>query len=144
MVLLFDTNIILDFILKREPFYEASTKVINLCVEKNDVYGFIAFHSISNIFYILKPLLPDANLRKEVIAEITRFLTVVSCSHKQVCSLLQNIEVRDVEDGLQIECAKCCNANHIISRDIKDDFLKSPIPIISPADFIKEYDYLFK
>lgn len=53
MLVLFDTNIILDVLEKRLPFYDSSKSVLESCVSGN-VTGYIALHSISNIFYILR------------------------------------------------------------------------------------------
>lgn len=45
MVVLVDTNVIIDFLLTREPFYEASSEIIIKCA-KRELEGYIAFHSI--------------------------------------------------------------------------------------------------
>lgn len=52
MVVLIDTNIILDILEKHTPFYEYSSEVLSYCAS-GKLKGYIAFHSISNIFYIL-------------------------------------------------------------------------------------------
>lgn len=58
MLVLIDTNVVLDILAKREPFYESSYDVLSLCASKK-INGCIALHSISNIFYILrKTILP--------------------------------------------------------------------------------------
>jgi hypothetical protein len=44
--------------------------------------------------------------------------------------------VVDLEDSLQLECAKSVGAEYIVSRNI-DDFANSPIPVILPEDFLK-------
>lgn len=51
--ILIDTNILLDYLLTREPFYEDAKKVILTCTE-GETKGCIAAHSISNMFYILR------------------------------------------------------------------------------------------
>lgn len=48
-LVLFDTNIILDVLEKRHPFYDSSKSALERCVS-NEVTGYIALHSISNIF----------------------------------------------------------------------------------------------
>ena len=50
---LIDANIVLDVLGKREPFYESSNNVLLCCASKK-ITGYIALHSISNIFYILR------------------------------------------------------------------------------------------
>ena len=51
--LLIDTNIILDYLLTRTPFYEAADKLIQECM-KGTVRSCIAAHSFPNMFYILR------------------------------------------------------------------------------------------
>ncbi|MDE6128220.1 MAG: PIN domain-containing protein, partial [Lachnospiraceae bacterium] len=53
MVVLIDTNIIVDFLMKREPYAEEAIKIVELCNQKK-VSGCIAAHTISNLFYILR------------------------------------------------------------------------------------------
>lgn len=57
MLVLFDTNIVLDVLEKRSPFYDASKSIFECCVS-GKITGYIALHSISNIFYILRKHYP--------------------------------------------------------------------------------------
>ena len=53
MVILVDTNVILDVLLKRETYMLKSQIVIEKCANR-EVVGYLAAHSISNLFYILR------------------------------------------------------------------------------------------
>ena len=55
MVVLIDTNVIIDFLLKREPFGEAAEKILQKCAQKQ-LTGYMAFHSVPNIWYILRKI----------------------------------------------------------------------------------------
>ena len=44
MVLLIDTNIVLDYLLKREPFHDDARQVMQLCSKEN-ITGCIALHT---------------------------------------------------------------------------------------------------
>ena len=52
-IVLIDTNIILDFLLHRSPFYEDANQIMTLCAKKQ-IDGYVAFHSISDLYYILR------------------------------------------------------------------------------------------
>ena len=52
MRVLIDTNILLDALLGREPYFDNADKILKLCADKK-IDGFMAAHSIPNIFYIL-------------------------------------------------------------------------------------------
>lgn len=51
MKLIYDTNIVLDVMLKRDPYYTDSAVALNLS-EQGDVEGIIAVTSLTDIFYI--------------------------------------------------------------------------------------------
>ena len=53
MRILVDTNILLDYILDREPYGEAARCVVKACKD-GTIKGCIAAHSISNMFFILR------------------------------------------------------------------------------------------
>ena len=53
MVILIDTNIILDYFISRQPFVDNAKNVLRLCF-RQECNGYIAAHSVTNIFYILR------------------------------------------------------------------------------------------
>ena len=136
MLVLFDTNIILDVLEKRAPFYDASKSVIERCVSGN-VTGYIALHSVSNIFYILRKRYSAEDRRKLLLA-ILDLLQIADADHESVRNALQREDFSDFEDCLQDECAKQVRADYIITRNI-DDFSNSSIPAITPSDFLKTH-----
>ncbi|GEM_PF-6695774 len=52
MDILIDTNIILDWFLKREPFYEESKRLLNKCWFSN-INSYLTIHSICDISFII-------------------------------------------------------------------------------------------
>ena len=134
MLVLFDTNIILDVLEKRLPFYHASKSVLESCVS-GSVTGYIALHSISNIFYILRKRYSAADRRK-LLLNILDLLQVVCADHESVRNALQRDDFSDFEDCLQDECAKQVYADYIVTRNI-NDFSTSDIPAILPEDLLK-------
>ena len=61
MKVFLDTNILLDYLLKRQPFYESAKKVIEMCLYKID--GFVTPHSLIDVFYMLSER-TDATIEK--------------------------------------------------------------------------------
>lgn len=51
--ILIDTNIILDYLLERQPYEKPARAIIKFCQQKT-IEGCVAAHSITNIFYILR------------------------------------------------------------------------------------------
>ena len=139
MVILVDLNIILDFLLTREPFYQASATVMEICA-KGNVKGYLAFHSISNLWYILRKVPEDR--RRACLAELCDCLQVAGASHQEVVKAIKMEHFKDFEDCLQDRCAKSIDADYIITRNI-DDFVNSDVPALLPEKFL-EYMELYK
>lgn len=134
MVVLIDTNVIIDFLMKREPYAEDAIKIVSLCNEKI-ISGYIAAHTISNIFYILRKEF-SAKQRKEVLEAICGVFEISEIDKKKILAALENDKFDDLEDCLQMECAVEVGADYIITRN-PSDFVNSEIAIIEPSDFLK-------
>lgn len=134
MLVLFDTNIILDVLQKRIPFYDTSRSVLESCVS-GKVTGYIALHSISNIYYILRKHYPAASRRK-LLLNVLDLLQVAYADHESVRNTLKKEGFSDFEDCLQDECAKQIHADYIVTRNV-DDFSISDIPAVTPKDLLE-------
>jgi len=135
MVILIDTNIILDYLLTRQPFSDNADKILNLCLQQK-CNGYIAAHSVTNIFFILRKNF-SVSERKKMLIKLCEFIEVAGIQKKQIIDALLNEDFDDLEDRLQVECARMVNADYIITRNISD-FSTSPIPAILPEDFLKK------
>lgn len=133
MGILVDTNVIVDFLLSREPFCEASTRVINMCAN-GQVEGHVAFHSIPNLWYILGKV--PAQKRREWLLAICEFLQVVGVGHTDVVKAITMNEFEDFEDCLQDRCAVAVGAEYIVTRNTKD-FKDSSTPAVTPEAFLE-------
>lgn len=134
MVVLIDANVLLDYLETREPYFENSYRTLLLCAEEK-VKGYMAFHSIPNIFYIMRKT-HDKEQRRKLLMEICSILTVVSASHEKVVDAINREEFLDFEDCLKDECASEVNASYIVTRNIKD-FTHSKVPVITPEQFLE-------
>ena len=131
---LLDTNILIDYISLRPPFTDDAQAVLKLCME-GQIEGCIAVHSVTNAFYILRKEF-TADERKSTLADLCRLLTVVGIDKDKIVSALENGDFSDVEDCLQVECAKDFKADYIVTRNITD-FQNSTIPAILPDEFLR-------
>ena len=131
---LIDTNILIDFLTDRGP-YTKNAKAIIQKSQKRTVNAFLAAHSITNIFYILRKLY-SVSERKQRLMDLCRSVSVVEIGQALILNALANNDFDDIEDCLQAECAKAINADYIITRNIKD-YAQSKIPAILPEKFLK-------
>lgn len=137
MRILVDTNVIVDDFLKREPFYQDSHKIVQLC-SGDEVEGFLAAHSITNLFYILRKSFSNSQTR-EMILELFKAFNVESIDTSKLIRALVNENFKDFEDRLQIECAVAIKANYIVTRNT-EDFSESEISCVTPAEFCSMFD----
>ena len=132
MRVLVDTNVLLDYLLNREPFSEHARKIILSCKEKK-IQGCIAAHSISNMFFILRKEF-SVEERKAILTDLCLLFTVEGIDRFKLLSALKNEDFKDFEDCLQMECAKSFQADYIITRNI-DDFKNCQIACMTPEKF---------
>ena len=137
MVVLIDTNIILDHLCSREPFMDTASTIFRYCFQKRCT-GYVAAHSITNIFYILRKQF-SLEERRRMLLGLCDFMEIAGIEKQQLVEALTNEVFGDMEDCLQTECAKSAGADYIITRNM-DDFTDSPIPAILPEDFLKKLD----
>ena len=64
MVILVDTNVILDFLVKREPYFESAKKVMQLCAEEKVKADYVVARNIADYSESeIKAIEPDALLQ---------------------------------------------------------------------------------
>ena len=134
MVLLIDTNVVLDYVLVRQPQFSNSTRVLLAC-QNDDVEGYLAFHSLSTIWYVARKNY-NAQKRRALLLEITDFLTVTGAPYNSVIDAIENENFHDFEDCLQEKCAIEVNADYIVTNNVKD-FTASAISAVTPADMLR-------
>lgn len=134
MVVLIDTNVLLDFLQGREPYFSNADRIIKLCADQK-IHGFMAAHSISNMFYILRKDM-SVEVRREVLLNLCDILAIEGINSVKVIDALKNDAFVDLEDCLQSGCAKNVKADYIVTRNIKD-FEVSEVPAILPENFLR-------
>lgn len=132
--ILIDTNVLLDYILTREPFYKEAKGIIRACTD-GKVKGCIAAHSISNMFFILRKDY-SARERREILSSLCIIFDIEGLDKIKLLAGLQNEDFSDFEDCLQMECAKTYGAEYIVTRNT-NDYKTSEIKAILPKDFLK-------
>jgi predicted nucleic acid-binding protein len=134
MALLIDTNIVLDWILERRPLAESAKRVIELCIS-GDIHGFLAAHTILNIFFIIRKEKSVAE-RKEILLMLCDCFEIIDVEKSMIVAVLENEKWQDLEDGLQMQCAMHEKPDYIITRNIKD-LVHSEVKALLPEDFLK-------
>lgn len=139
MVALIDTNILIDYLISRDDYLSAETIIDDFCTE-GKISGFIAAHSITNIFYILRKNFTNEE-RRQILLDLLEILNVCAIDKTKLIDALHQESFTDFEDCRQSKCAEDIAADYIITRNPKD-FTESTVPVISPEDFVKLVDNL--
>lgn len=132
MRILVDTNVIVDYILKRESFYEDARKIFELCKDER-LLGAVSSQSIADTFYILRKFFSVAE-RRMILLNVCNIFHIESVDRNKIVAALRDEDFSDFEDCLQVQYAKSFRAGYIITRNVKD-FAASVIPAISPREF---------
>lgn len=131
--LLIDTNIIIDLLAKREPFYDSASKLFSLADKKN-IHLSISSLSIANTNYILTRLL-NANEAREILRRFKILLELIPLTDKIIDLALNDSNFSDFEDGIQYYSAIENNQDIIITRDLKD-FKSAKLPIMTTEEYL--------
>jgi len=136
MKILLDTDILIDVALDRKPFSDDASLLLDK-IEMRYADGFIAWHSLSNVYYICSSSVDDRKL-KEFLKGLIKFVSVSETSTKDASYAL-TLKMGDFEDAMQVSAAISCKADLIATRNIKD-FKNSPVAACLPREVIKIID----
>lgn len=134
MEVLIDTNIILDWFLKRDQFYETSKTVLNKCWFGN-IKSFITVHSLCDIYYLIGNKFPLSE-KKKLIQFLLNRSEIIEEDYNSVKAFIDYDFYDDLEDCLQIQSAQNLKLNYIITRNVKD-FTNSTVQAIAPEQFLE-------
>jgi len=129
---LVDLNILLDVLQKREPFYAMSARLLD-SVETGLVKGFVAAHSITTLFYLIKKDRSSAQARA-TISNLMQFIKIAPIDQNTIEQAL-NLDYRDFEDAVQMICAVQCKADFLITQNTSD-YQPALLPVMLPVDFL--------
>lgn len=131
MRVLFDTNVLIDFLSERAPFVADATDLLSRAY-RGQIQGLACATSFTTVFYILRKELGDEAARDRV-SELLSVLEVAAVG-RSILVAATSSAARDFEDAVVIESARVAGADHIVTRNEKD-FVRSPVPVHSPASF---------
>lgn len=134
MRLMIDTNIFLDVMAKREPFFADSKAVLELC-ESKKVYGFLSASSATDIFYLVRRQLHSVELAYKALGSVLDIAKVLAVTNEDVLNAYIQ-RSPDFEDCLMATCAKTNKCDAIVTRN-KKDFLNFGITLFSPDELLK-------
>ncbi len=131
--LLVDTNVVLDLLAKREPFYDSAAKLFSLA-DKKKIALSISSLTFANTNFVLTRL-KTADRSREILRRFRVLVEVLSLDDKVIDLALNDLNFKDFEDGLQYYSALENGQDMIITRDLSD-FKESRIPVMTPEEYL--------
>ena len=134
MRVLIDTNVILDVLLKRSPFYEAAIEVLKLSA-REDIQEFVSASAITDIYYIAYKNVRDKALVRELLKKLLLIVSVAGVSEEEIQKALE-LGWKDFEDSVQYSVALLSEMDGLITRNVKD-YSASEIQVWEPNQFLE-------
>lgn len=130
-----DTNIILDFLGERHPYYNPTAHILTLADQKK-IQLFTSAASISTVYYLLLKY----DTRSSALDKIRKFkvLCGISPMNEEEVHKAINSDFSDFEDAFQYFSAIKSNCDFLITRNEKD-FKSALIPILDAEGFSTYY-----
>lgn len=127
-----DTNVLLDVLASREPFYADSARVWTL-IERGQIKGFISAISFNNVYYVIRRLRTRQIADRMMVLLRDMFMPVPL--DRQILDQAIDSGFHDLEDAIQYFSAIRAQADCIVSRD-DDAFPQSDLPVLTPAELL--------
>ena len=129
-----DINVLLDVFQKREPHYAASAQVVGM-VTSGTLAGVCPAHGLTTLYYLVRKhgSKPDAEDAMDQVLRHFQIGNLEAADWQQA----RGLSFADFEDAVVATVAKATASVFIITRNV-DDFAGSPVPAITPADFLSQ------
>jgi predicted nucleic acid-binding protein len=129
-----DTNIVIDLLAKREPFYRAAQELFTLS-DKKEVQLQISSFTFANAYYSIVRHYKSVDAKK-YLSKFKVLVEILPLEDKAIELALASDFV-DFEDGLQYFTAMDYESDIILTRN-KKDFKTSKLPLMTAEEYLKK------
>ena len=129
---MFDTNVVLDLLLDREPFVKEAKSLISK-VEQGVLNGVLCATTVTTIHYLLMRSMGKKGAT-EVIGSLLKLFEVASVTRAVLEDALE-ADDKDYEDAVLYKAAYHAGADMIVTRD-RTGFSKADIPVMNPRELL--------
>jgi len=128
-----DTDVIIDFLIDRQPHAIASSKIFDLC-DKNQIKIFASSLCVNNVHYIVRKVIGDRKAR-EVIDELLDLMVILEVSELDLRNAVKS-DFNDFEDAIQHSVAlREEEIKAIVTRNTKH-YKRSKVAVFTPDAFV--------
>ena len=134
MKLLINTNVVLDVLLRREPFFRTAAEVLNL-TQRDEVWEYVSASAITDIYYIANKQLKDRAAVRDLLERLLKIVSVAAVSEQEIRNAL-NLTWADFEDSVQYSVALLNEMDGIVTRN-PDDYQEANMRIWLPEQVLE-------
>ncbi|MCL2186968.1 MAG: PIN domain-containing protein [Treponema sp.] len=133
MTVLLDTNVVLDILLNRQPWYTEAALIFSLSKHKL-IKSYISVSSVTDVFYLTQKE-NGKPFAKNSVKRLLKVINPASVTDKDIYKAL-DMDWEDFEDSVQCIVGENLCVDYIITRNNKD-FSLSPIKALTPKQFLE-------
>lgn len=127
-----DTNVVLDVLTRREPFYSDSARVWSLA-ERGEIRGVVSAVSLTNVFYVARKH-SGAAVARAMLDDIRRCVSFSACDASVIDRAIES-PFSDFEDALQYFSALAAGVDLIVTRNVVD-YAEAELTVLTPTAFL--------
>ena len=133
MIILFDTNVLLDVLLRREPHATAAVQLF-AAVERGTLAGLIAASAVPTLYYLAAKAVGARQARTE-LRNLLKLFDVAPVTRVVLEDAL-SLPFPDYEDAILHETARHVGATGIVTRNQKD-FKRAKLRVYTPDELVQ-------
>lgn len=128
MRVLIDTNVLLDFLLQRELFFQDAERLFQ-AIDSGQSVGYVTATTLTDIFYIARRHKRSIEQARQAVSETLTAMEICPVN-RGVLEVAFSSGLADYEDAIQVACAVAQGLDAILTRD-SQGFLNSSVPVLS-------------
>jgi predicted nucleic acid-binding protein len=130
--ILFDTNVVLDVLLRREPFFRPAAALFTH-VERGRIQGVLGATTVTTLHDLATKVVGRVEARRQIGTLFDLF--DVAPVTRTVLADAMTVDLGDFEDAVLHEAARHDGGTGIVTRDARD-FAGASLPVYSPPELL--------
>ncbi len=131
--ILLDNDVVLDFLLVRQPFFVEADEIF-IRLQNKEFRAYVSAITLNNAFYTTRKQIDKVTAFKAVEGLLQ--LVEVCRTNKAVLQKAFTLNFTDFEDAVQCASAMAENLDAIVTRNLKH-YKNSPVKVYSPSEFLR-------
>ena len=132
MKILVDSNVAVDLLLKNQPFWGSSAKIVGL--SKLGIQLFLSASTVTDIYYIVSRSVKSKKIAMDLLKDLLKKTDVAAVTGNEIRQAV-NLDWGDFEDAVQYAAGESIAVDYIVTRN-KNDFASAALPVVSPDELL--------